>query len=178
MKKYFFLLLFFFAVVSADALTYFTGIGPRFGKFNSGLSFKHFYAPENKFGLEFDAYYTNIPQGGYTIKGFGLTQYRLKVPIIQIPLDLILGGGVHMSYFPFRENSTEAGYYYKKSGQKIIYGKNTLTVGVDATVQLEYKIPLRKVPITLTIDCNPFYEFVHRGPETTDFGLAIRYVFR
>jgi hypothetical protein len=157
---------------------YYTGIGARFGKFNTGLTFKHFYAPENKYGLEVDGFYTNIPQGGYTVKGFYLVQNRIKVPILQLPLDFIFGGGLHFAYFPYHFDKNDPGYYKKEDGVKIPYYKNVLVAGVDGTIQLEYKIPLRNFPFTINADLNPYYEFLNRGPQWLDFGASIRYVFR
>src|SRR3954462_10064103 len=98
MKRLVVLLLLTSCVSFSYGQKYYTGVGPRFGKFNTGLSFKHFYAPANRYGIEIDAYYTNIPQGGYTLKGFYLIQNRIKVPIVQIPLDFIYGGGLHAAY--------------------------------------------------------------------------------
>ena len=57
------------------------------------------------------------------------------------------------------------------------YTTSVLTLGVDATVQIEYKIPIKHVPFTVSIDCNPYYEFYNQGPEWIDFGVSIRYVF-
>jgi hypothetical protein len=161
-----------------NAQKYYTGIGLRFGKFNTGLTFKHFYAPENRYGIEIDGFYTNIPQGGYTLKGLYLVQNRIKVPILQLPLDFIFGGGIHLAYFPYHKDINDPGYYKNVDGVKKPYYKSVVVAGVDGSVQLEYKIPMRKVPFTINIDVNPFYEFLNPGPEWLDFGASVRYVFR
>jgi hypothetical protein len=178
MKKFFTLLILICAFSFSHAQKYYTGIGVRFGKFNTGLTFKHFYAPENRYGIEIGGYYTNIPQGGYTVKGFYLVQNRIKVPIVQIPLDFIFGGGLHAAYFPYKRNLNDPGYYKKVDGKKVPYYKSVPVGGVDATVQLEYKIPIRRFPFTLIADVNPYFEFLNPGPQWLDFGFSIRYVFR
>src|SRR5690349_20783087 len=101
MKKIGALVALFFAITSAYAIKYHSAIGLRFGKFSTGASFKHFYDADNRQGLELDAMYTNIPQGGYTVKGFYVLQNHIKIPIIQLPLDFIYGGGAHVAYFPW-----------------------------------------------------------------------------
>jgi len=178
MKKLVATLFFISSFFFAHALKYHSGIGIRFGKFNTGITFKHFYDGDNRRGLELDGFYTNIPQGGYTIKGLYIFQNHIHMPLLQIPLDLIFGGGLHASYFPYYPHLNDAGYYKKVNGHKIPYYKDVIVAGVDASVQVEYKIPARRAPFTLTFDVNPFYEFLNRGPEWLDFGFSIRYVFR
>ena len=153
---------------------YTSGIGLRAGKFNSGITFKHLFDVDNATGMQIDLYYTHIADNGYTLKGFYFRQQPFKVPIIQLPLDLIYGAGLHVGYFPLKTT----GYYKIVNEDPVFYGKDVFTMGVDATVQLEYKIPVKKVPFIVSFDCTPFYEFVNRGPEFIDFGLSIRYVFR
>jgi hypothetical protein len=178
LRKFLALLFFVSCFYISQAQKYYTGIGARFGKFNTGLTFKHFYAPENRYGIEIDGFYTNIPQGGYTVKGLFLVQNRIKVPIIQLPLDFIYGGGIHAAYFPYRAKANDYGYYKLVNDKPVYYRKNVLVVGIDASVQFEYKIPFRKFPFTLCLDFNPYYEFLNRGPEYLDFGFSVRYVFR
>jgi hypothetical protein len=72
----------------------------------------------------------------------------------------------------------DKGYYYIENGNAVYYNKNVITAGVNATLQLEYKIPYKIAPFSITIDCVPFYEFVNRGPEFIDFGVSVRYIFR
>ena len=171
-------LAFFLLMISQASFCqlYYTGIGLRAGKFNSGLTFKRFFDSDNSVAMQVDLCYTHIADDGWTLKAFYLRQFPFHLPIIQIPLDLVLGGGLHTGYFPIR--TLEGGYYKIVDGEKVPYNKDVVTVGVDATVQLEYKIPGRKTPFTVTLDCTPFYEFINRGPEWIDFGISVRYVFR
>jgi hypothetical protein len=172
--RIFFVFMLFQSVATAQL--YFTGIGIRAGKFNSGLSYKRFFDADNSIGMQIDLYYTHIADDGFTIKGFYLRQMPFKVPIIQLPLDFVVGPGLHAGFFPLR---TQGGGYYKiVDGERVPYNKDVVAVGVDATFQLEYKVPFRNAPFTFGFDCTPFYEFIHRGPEWIDFGFTVRYVFR
>ena len=176
MKRGIFLFLMTLACSGAFGQLYYTGIGIRVGKFNTGLTFKRFFDADNSVGMQIDACFTHIADDGFTLKGFYLRQKPFKVPIIQLPLDFVYGAGMHVGFFPVR--TTGGGYYKIVDGERVLYNKDVMTVGVDATLQIEYKIPGRKTPFTFGIDCTPFYEFINRGPEWIDFGIAIRYVFR
>lgn len=152
--------------------TYYTGIGGRAGKFQTGITFKHFFDADNATGIQIEGYYSNVASGGYTGKFFYIKQNRFKLPIVQLPLDFIYGAGVHAGYFPFEPQ----GYYKKVKRDANYYDKSVISGGVDITVQIEYKIP--KVPFTFSIEAVPFYEFLNPGPEYVDFGVALRYVFK
>jgi hypothetical protein len=175
MRKFFLLFLCVSLAFAASARRYYTGIGLRAGKFSSGVTFKHFYNTDNATGIQIDAMYSNMSADGFTLKGYYLKQIPFKIPIIQLPLDLVLGGGLHAAYFPFQNNN---GYYKRVNADSIYrYPASVVTAGINATVQIEYRIPVKKVPFTVSIDCNPFYEFYKRGPEWLDFGFSVRYVF-
>ena len=165
-------MLFSMMTISSYSQKYYTGIGGRAGKFYTGVSFKHFVNTSNATGIQLEASYANITVGGFNLKGFLIKQLPFKIPIIQLPLDFVYGVGLHAAYFPYEPQ----GYYKKVNKEAVYYDKAVITVGVDVTAQIEYKIP--RVPVTLTIDFTPFYEFVNRGPEIADFGVSIRYVFK
>lgn len=166
-------LLIFGLTSAAYSQHYYAAIGGRAGKFNTGVTMKYFWNTDNSTGVKIDGYYTNIASGGYTLKGFFIKQLPFKVPIIQLPLDLVLGAGVHGGFFPYDKQ----GYYKRVDGEAVYYDDDVLTVGVDATIELEYQIK-KVVPLAFSIDFCPFYEFINRGPEYTDFGFSIRYLFR
>ena len=171
-KKIISIIILLFLMKTTFAQKYYMGIGARAGKFYTGASFKYFFNSTNSTGIQLEAAYANITVGGYNLKGFILKQLPFKVPIIQLPLDFVYGVGLHAAYFPYEAQ----GYYKKVDGNAIYYDKDVVSMGVDATIQIEYKIP--RVPFTLTIDVVPFYEFVNRGPEIIDFGVSVRYVFK
>ncbi len=175
MKKFLLIILLVSVSLMASARRYYTGIGFRAGKFSTGVTFKHFYNTDNATGIQIDAMYSNMSADGFTLKGYYLKQIPFKIPIIQLPLDLVLGGGLHAAYFPFQNDN---GYYKRVNADSIYrYPNSVVSIGINATVQIEYRIPLKKVPFTFSIDCNPFYEFYKRGPEWLDFGASLRYVF-
>ncbi|MFM8433576.1 MAG: hypothetical protein ACKOA1_12330 [Bacteroidota bacterium] len=163
-----------------SAQRYYAAFGGRAGKFNTGVTFKYFWNTDNATGVKLDGYYTKMGAGGYTIKGFAIKQVPFKIPIIQLPLDLIIGGGVHGGFFPVGDGFTR---YYKRvkgGGDPIeadYYNNDVVSVGIDATIELEYQVK-KIMPIAFAIDVCPFYEFINRGPEYIDFGFSIRYLFR
>ena len=173
MKKTIVLISFCMFIYSASAQLYISGIGIRAGKFNTGITTKYFFIADNNSGMQFDAYYTNIASGGYTLKGFYVKQVPFKIPIIQIPLDFIFGGGLHAGYFPYEKQ----GYYRRSRKDANYYSKSVVSVGVDATIQIEYQVK-KIAPFTIGIDAVPYFEFINQGPEFIDFGVSIRYVFR
>src|ERR1044072_7797232 len=79
---------------------YYTGIGARLGKFSSGISVKYLLDANNAKGLELFVGKTKIARGGYIGKLFYVNQTPCKLPLLQIPLDIIFGGGTHVAYFP------------------------------------------------------------------------------
>ena len=168
----------FFVLITGSVLgqQYYTGIGIKAGKFNSGVTFKRFFDADNSVGMQVDLCFTHIADDGITLKAFYLQQHPFKLPIFQVPLDFVYGIGLHAGYFPMR--TLGGGYYKIVDGESVPYNKDVVAVGVDGTLQIEYKFPGRKFPITFGIECNPFYEFINRGPEWIDFGIAIRWVFR
>ncbi len=175
MKKSWLLVLFVLMIQTGNAQRYYAAFGGRAGKFNTGVTFKYFWNTDNSTGLKLDGYYTNIASGGYTIKGFAIKQVPFKVPIIQLPLDLIVGAGTHAGFFPLAER----GYYKRvKNGKEPeYYTTDVISAGVDATIELEYQIK-KSIPLSFAIDVCPYYEFINRGPEYIDFGFSMRYLFR
>ncbi|MFM7217735.1 MAG: hypothetical protein ACKO1U_06930 [Bacteroidota bacterium] len=180
MKKLSLVVLISLVAVQVTAQRYYAAFGGRAGKFNSGITFKYFWNTDNATGLKLDGYYTKMGAGGYTIKGFAIKQVPFKIPIIQLPLDLIVGGGVHAGLFPVGNGFTR--YYKRVKGRNDpieadYYNNTVVSVGLDATIELEYQVK-KVVPISFAIDVCPFYEFLNRGPEYIDFGFSIRYLFR
>lgn len=156
-------------MISAAAnAQYYTGVGVRLGKFASGVSFKYFFDANNAQGIEIIAAKTKTAKGGYLLTGLYECQTPIRIPILQIPLDFIFGGGVHGGYFA-------EGYYKLRDGEKMDYGPKVFTAGIDAILGVEYKVPI--APFTVGVDCQPFYDLLNPGPEFIDFSVAIRYVF-
>ena len=148
---------------------YYTGIGARMGKFSSGITVKYLFDANNAKGLELLLGKTKIARGGYIGKLFYENQTPCTMPLLQIPLDIIFGGGAHVAYFP-------KDYYRLRDGELIPYGDKILCAGIDAILGAEYKVSI--APITLGVDVNPFWDLLNPGPEYLDFSIAIRYVFK
>ena len=170
--KSFFVIIVFFIHLNSFGQTYYTGIGVRAGKFNTGITFKHFFDADNTTAIQLDLYYSNVASGGYTLKGFYIRQLPFRLPIVQLPLDFVYGGGVQIGYFPFHPQ----GYYKRDEKDADYYDSAVISAGVGVTAQIEYRI--RRTPITLGVEVVPFYELINPGPEYVDFGVALRYVFR
>ena len=147
---------------------YYTEVGVRLGKFASGVSLKYFFDANNQQGIEVIAAKTKTAKGGYVLTGLYESQTSIRMPILQIPLDIVFGGGVHGGYFP-------EGYYHLRDGEIYYYGDKIYTAGIDAILGLEYKVPI--APLTIGVDVQPFYDILNPGPEFLDFSVAIRYVF-
>ncbi len=173
MKKIILLIVLCFSFMVGYSQLYISGIGIRAGKFNTGITSKFFFYADNNTGMQFDAYYTNIASGGYTVKAFFIKQVPFKIPIIQLPLDFIFGGGAHAGYFPFEQQ----GFYKRSKNDADYYSKSVVSVGVDASIQIEYQVK-KIAPFTIGIDAVPYFEFINQGPEFLDFGVSVRYVFR
>lgn len=159
--------LFIFASEQSHA-QYYTGVGIRLGKFSSGITAKYFFDANNAKGLELFAGKTKIARGGYIAKIFYVNQTPCTMPLLQIPLDIVFGGGVHGAYFP-------KDYYHLIDGELIPYGDKVFCAGIDATLGVEYKVPI--APFTVGVDVNPFLDLLNPGPEYLDLSVAIRYVF-
>jgi hypothetical protein len=147
---------------------YYTGVGVRLGKFASGVSFKYFFDANNAQGIEVIAAKTKTARGGYVLTALYESQTPITMPLIQIPLDIVFGGGAHAGYFP-------KGYYKLRDGELYPYGDKIITAGIDAILGLEYKVPV--APITIGADIMPFYDILNPGPEFLDLSIAVRYVF-
>jgi hypothetical protein len=165
----------FFAAVFIFANTegfaqYQAAVGLRFAKFNSGLSAKYFFDNDNATGISLLVAYSKIADDGWVISPLYIHQVPFHIPIIQLPLDFIVGVGMHIGYYPEK-------YYKIVDGNPDYYKDNTITVGVDAQVGIEYLVPIDWLPVAIGIEAQPFYEFINRGPEFLDFGATIKYVF-
>src|SRR5215204_586932 len=92
------LLLFLFVAASSHA-QYHAAIGVRGAKFSSGVTMKYFFWPDNATGFEIMLGHTKIAKGGWFAAGFYEHQLPFRIPLIQLPLDLICGVGGHVNYY-------------------------------------------------------------------------------
>src|SRR5215213_862930 len=75
---------------------YHAGIGGRVAKFNTGLTMKYFFRPDNATGVSLFIGYSKISKGGWVISPLYQHQFPFNIPLIQLPLDLITGIGMHV----------------------------------------------------------------------------------
>lgn len=147
---------------------YYTGIGIHIGRFATGVSIKYFFDANNANGIELIAGKTRAANGGYVATALYEMQRPFNSSLLRIPLDFVFGGGVHGGYYP-------EGYYSIRDGVAYMYGEKVYAFGIDAVLGLEYKVPV--APLTIGVECIPFYEIVNPGPEFIDFSFSVRYVF-
>jgi hypothetical protein len=150
---------------------YHAGVGVRAGKFSSGLTMKYFLYPDNATGFELMILKSKIAKGGWWVATFYERQMPFNFPLIQLPLDFIVGLGMHVAYYPEK-------YYKIVEGLPEYYADNTVAVGADLLIALEYLVPIDWLPLAVGVEAQPFVEFVHRGPEFLDFAITLKYVFR
>src|SRR5258706_10376679 len=159
-----------FTSVSASYAQYHAGIGGRVAKFNSGLTMKYFFRPDNATGVSILIAHSKISEGGWVISPMYENQLPFRIPLIQLPLDFIMGVGMHIGHYHTK--------YYKIVNRLPDYYKgNILTVVADLLVALEYQVAIKWLPLAIGIEAQPFYEFVNKGPEFLDFGATLKYVF-
>ena len=159
-----------FASVTLSYAQYHAAIGGRVAKFNSGLTMKYFFNADNATGVSLLIAHSKISEGGWVISPMYISQHPFHIPIIQLPLDFIAGGGIHIGYYKTK-------YYKIVDGLPDYYKDNTITVGIDILIAVEYQVPIDWLPLAIGIEAQPFYEFVNRGPEFLDFGATLKYVF-
>lgn len=160
-----------FLISKAGIAQYHGGIGLRLGKFGSGITMKYFANPSNASGFELMILKTKIGRkGGWWIAPHYVYQMPFNVPLIQLPLDFVAGAGIHIGYYPEE-------YYKIIDGFPKYYPDNTVAVGADLLIALEYQVPIKSLPFVVGVEAQPFIEFIHKGPEFLDFGITLKYVF-
>lgn len=164
-----FLLLFCLAlfISAACGQDYTYAIGARVGKFSSGITTKYFFQTTNSTAIE-----TNLTFkrnfGTALVTLYLEKHYPLRNSQLQIPIDIILGGGVHAAYY-------KEGYYRIKDGNKDQYYGEGVTLGVDGKLGLEH--PFSFMPFTIGIEACPFLDLVNPGPEILELAVNLRYAF-
>jgi hypothetical protein len=104
------------------------------------------------------------------VNAFYVNQIPFRIPIIQLPLDLVGGVGGHVNYYPHK-------YYKKVEGKAEYYSDNCIAVGADVLIALEYLCPIDWLPVSVGVEAQPFIEFVNKGPEYLDLAITLKYVF-
>ena len=148
----------FFLSTSADAQSYHTGVGLRFGGLTSGLTVKHFIT--NKSALEG---ILSVGRKSFLITGL----YEMHAPVDNSnAFKVYYGIGGHLGFF-----QDGGGYYYNSNR---IYTSSTVA-GIDGILGLEYKF--KDAPVNIGFDFKPFVDFFNGNTVYFDGGLSIRYTF-
>jgi hypothetical protein len=133
---------------------YRTAIGAKF--WPGALTVKHFIR-DNR-ALEGDLYFW-----GHGFRFTGL--YEVHGDINSAPgLKWYVGPGAHIGWY-------NDGYYRNDH----YYGDGDASFGVDGVLGLDYK--LKGAPIALSLDINPYVEFLHGAYVDVWGGLGVKFTF-
>lgn len=150
--------------VNMFAQRYNTAIGVRLGGVSSGVSIKHFTAPQT--ALE------GIVGFGYkSIHVTGLLEKH--VPISSAPgLSWLYGGGAHVGIFSFGGH-----YYYVKNNRTYVLkeGDSRTIIGLDLILGLDYKFS--GAPFNISLDVKPFVDFFEGTTILPDAAISLRFAF-
>ena len=144
------------------------GIGARMGKFAVGPELKWFFSRNQNVGLDVYAGYTREAKSGYFGRAFIIQQLPIMDSRLQIPLDIIIGGGGHVGYF-------NQDYYRIQEGTPVYYNKGTPVAGISTMVGLEWDS--ERYPFTIGVEVIPYFNLWNPGPEWLDVALSVRYKF-
>ena len=164
------ILIFLFTVTTATYAQsdrgYIMGFGIKGGKFSSGASGKMFLGASNALAIELNlTVKKNFGTGMGTV--FLDWQRPFFNNLLQIPLDYMVGVGVHTAIY-------KPGYYKLKDGTADRYTSTGVSMGIDAKVGLEYTWSI--FPITTSIEACPMLDLINPGPEKVELAVAVRYI--
>ena len=145
---------------TSQAQSYKTGIGARLGGYENGLTVKHFTksntAIEGILGLRPGVFILTLLYEKHA-KAFN-----------ESSLKWFYGIGGHIG-------SIGRGRYYKRYYDDRYYNDNTVLLGVDGILGLEWVIP--ELPISLGADLHPRLELANGAFLDLEPAVSIRYVF-
>lgn len=143
----------------AAAQDYRTAVGLKFD-YESGPSIKYFFqkdaALEGMIGFR---------SHGVVFSGL----YEKYIPAFDVPqLNFYYGFGGHLG-------AVGSGTYHRFSGDNIDNSNNSILIGADGVVGLEYLIP--NSPIAISLDLNPRLEIAYGGFFDIAPGIGLKYTF-
>lgn len=152
-------------------VSYNTGIGIRFGGWESGLTVKHF--------IKSNAAIEGILSSGWYYRGTRITGlYEVQKSISGAPgLYWFYGVGGHVGFYSER-------YWYKgdcKDGRYEYQGRwyncdgTRATIGIDGIIGLEYHF--NEIPFTIGLDLKPSIGLIGWGGRFGDSAFTVRYAF-
>ncbi len=148
-----------FATQSTFAQDYKTALGLKFGGYENGLSVKYFM--QKDVALEG---ILGIRSHGVVITGL----YEIHQEAFNVPeLKFYYGGGAHIGSIN--------GDYTRFGSSTQTYNGNSLLLGADGVIGLEYKIP--GAPIGISLDLNPRLELATGPFFDLAPALGLKYTF-
>lgn len=149
-----------FATQALHAQTYQTAFGLKFGGYENGLSAKYFSTKDVSLeGI------LGFRSHGVVFTGL----YEINQTAFNLPeLKFYYGAGAHIG-------SIGSGSYQRIGSSSQDYNGNSLLLGADAVIGLEYVIP--KSPVAVSLDLNPRLELASGPFFDLAPGLGIKYTF-
>jgi hypothetical protein len=148
-----------FTTQSLFAQSYQTALGAKFGGYENGLSIKYF--------MQKDVALEGIL--GFRSHGVVVTGlYEIHAEAFNVPeLKFYYGGGAHIGSIN--------GDYNRFGSNSQTYNGNSLLLGADGVIGLEYKIP--NAPIGISLDLNPRLELASGPFFDLAPALGLKYTF-
>lgn len=151
---------------------YNTGIGLRFGGYETGLTVKHF--------LKSNAAIEGILSSGWEYRGTRLTGlYEWQKSISGANgLYVFYGVGAHIGFYNDKYWSNgdckDGGYWHKGRYYRCDDGRRA-AIGIDGILGLEYVF--REIPFSIGLDIKPSFDLFGWGRHYGDGAFTVRYVF-
>lgn len=154
---------------SSSGVTYNTGIGIRFGGWESGLTVKHF--------IKSNAAIEGILSSGWQYGGTRLTALYEVQKSLGSGLYWFWGVGGHIGLYNerywYKGDCKNGGYWFK--GRWYDCDGPRTTLGIDGILGLEYHF--REIPFTIGVDIKPSIDIMGWGRHYGDGAFTVRYAF-
>ena len=156
---------------SGASSDYNTGVGLRFGGWETGLTVKHF--------IKDGAAIEGIFSSGWHYRGTritGLYEWQKSISGAQ-GLYWFVGVGAHVGFYNerywYKGDCKDGRYEYK--GEWYNCDGTRAVIGVDGIIGLEYKF--QEIPFTIGLDLKPSIDLFGWGRHYGDGAFTVRYVF-
>lgn len=155
-----------------SAVSYNTGIGIRFGGWESGLTVKHF--------IKSNVAVEGILSSGWHYRGSRITGlYEIQKSISGAPgLYWFYGVGAHIGFYNerywYNGDCNKDGRYWH-NGRWYNCDGTRATIGIDGIIGLEYHF--NEIPFTIGLDLKPSIGLIGYGGRFGDSAFTVRYAF-
>jgi hypothetical protein len=151
---------------------YNTGIGLRFGGWESGITVKHF--------VKSNAAIEGILSSGWHYRGTRITGlYEWQKPIGGANgLYVFYGVGAHIGFYNdsyWSKGDCKDGKYWSNGRWYDCDGRARTAIGIDGILGLEYVFS--EIPFSIGIDLKPSFDLFGWGRHYGDGALTVRYIF-